>query len=47
MGLLGHLCSVFLNIVDFEISALIDLGGEITGNIMEEKACLLIILGKA
>ena len=37
----------FLNIVNFEISSLIDLRAETYWNMMEEKACLLIILEKA
>jgi hypothetical protein len=37
----------FLNIVDLEISSLIDLRAENTGTYVEEKACLLIISEKA
>jgi hypothetical protein len=36
-----------LNIVDLEISSLIDLRAENTGTYVEEKACLLIISEKA
>jgi hypothetical protein len=42
----GYRCN-FLNIVNLEISSLIDLRAENNWNMMEEKACLLIILEKA